>query len=483
MTETPDKGTNIEEEEDVDILPPLSADFEYMRSPNVDRGPKGPTKAASFLQSESKRRLSQDSLCSYEMQDVLNMVGVEAKRAANQREELRKKSAIIRYEPTDSWFSTPMRAWHVDHNRKIVFIFLLFNTVVVLLARFTNFCGVVQEDVPEHPNRFCNEDSWIFMEDHVLSAISFGLFLLMAFRANNAYDRFWEARTAWTSIGGTSRDITSQICYQMKISNEKDKLELGRIVGFIGAIPNLLKLKLRNENNCIPELGEILSTQDIMHIESAKDKPQFCIDVIRYYLTKKVAEGKFTDAQVQSMNQTSFPTIQSFIGTSEKIRNQPLPIIYTMHLRFLIILWLIILPIHWVGIFGWYTIILATLADYAIVGMETMACEIEDPFGYDKADIDLDKICLDIVSRTQEIYKRAVHSDRKYVFEYDQVMRKEFLIRQYSKEEGQCTNTKSTRRLCQSSRERTSSLGSEDVTLQNTKEQSTGSQEHLFGSK
>ena len=457
-----DNVINTEDVEDVDILPPLSADFEYMRSPNVDESPKGPRAASFFLQSESKRRLSQESLCSFEMKDVLNMVGVEARRAANQREELRKKSAIIKYEPTDNWFSTPIRAWHVDHNRKIVLIFFLFNAVVVLLARFTNICGVIQEDVLDRRNRFCDEDTWIFMEDHVLSAISFGLFLLMAFRANNAYDRFWEARTAWTSVGGTSRDITSQICYQVKITNKKDELELGRIVGFIGAIPNLLKLKLRNENNCIPELGEILSTQDIVHIESAKDKPQFCIDVIRYYLTKKVAEGKLTDAQVQSMNQTHFPTIQSFIGTSEKIRNQPLPIIYTMHLRFLIILWLIILPIHWVGNFGWYTIVLATLADYAIIGMETMACEIEDPFGYDKADIDLDTICLDIVSRTQEIYHRAVHSDRKYVFEYDQVMRKENLIRQYSKE-GQCSNTKSTRRPCQSTRERTSSLGSEDV--------------------
>ena len=206
-----DNVINTEDVEDVDILPPLSTDFEYMRSPNVDESPKGPKAASFFLQSESKRRLSQESLCSYEMKDVLNMVGVEARRAANQREELRKKSAIIKYEPTDNWFSTPIRAWHVDHNRKIVLIFFLFNAVVVLLARFTNICGVIQEDVLDRRNRFCDEDTWIFMEDHVLSAISFGLFLLMAFRANNAYDRFWEARPLYCIRGDQSFQIEAKI--------------------------------------------------------------------------------------------------------------------------------------------------------------------------------------------------------------------------------------------------------------------------------
>lgn len=96
------------------------------------------------------------------------------------------------YEPTDPWWRPPLSSWIQETNRFTMFCFVLYNTLIVLLARYTDFCGAPSTN----SSSFCSDD-WILLEDKVLSGLGVGMFLLLAFRANQAYDRFWEGRKVW----------------------------------------------------------------------------------------------------------------------------------------------------------------------------------------------------------------------------------------------------------------------------------------------
>ena len=109
------------------------------------------------------------------------------------KEEVRPSNHNVTYDPTHRWWEPPLGAWFPETNREILYLLWLYNAAVVLLARFTNLCGS-PADVDDA--QFCSED-FMLHEDMDLRGFSLGLFLLLSFRANQAYDRFWEGRKVW----------------------------------------------------------------------------------------------------------------------------------------------------------------------------------------------------------------------------------------------------------------------------------------------
>jgi putative membrane protein len=66
---------------------------------------------------------------------------------------------------------------------------------------------------------------------------------------------------------------------------------------------------------------------------------------------------------------------------------------------------LVLLTLPW-GVahdFGWWTLPLTIMVSYFMIGLETVAEHVEEPFGYDDDDLDLDGICLAIETSVNEI--------------------------------------------------------------------------------
>jgi putative membrane protein len=310
------------------------------------------------------------------------------------------------------------------------------------LARFTAFCGRSESD--DVYFMICSDD-YMLNEDHVISGLGVGLFLLLAFRANNSYERFWEGRRAWGRIKEVCRDLTRQICFEVHIGSIQNRVsntntnvnvdvddtssdeyvqdcyERRRAIAFVAAFAATLKLNMRGELNTVPELGGLLCFQDILNIEKSRVMPQFCVDVLTYYLQKQVRAGKLTVQEYCTMNETCLGVLADSMGTCERIRKTPIPLSYVLQLRVFLILWLCLYPLHLIGHYGWFTPLLATLVDFAVLGIESMACEIENPFGYHKNCIDLCSFCKGIVANVLEILSRVEHPDRDKVFNYQKV--------------------------------------------------------------
>lgn len=108
------------------------------------------------------------------------------------------------------------------------------------------------------------------------------------------------------------------------------------------------------------------------------------------------------------------------LGSNERIANTPIPLSYVLMLRFFLILWLILYPLHVMPYYGWWSILLCSMVAFAVLGIESMACEIENPFGYDRNDLDLDAFVQGFYNDTQEILRRAEFQERHLIF--DRVM-------------------------------------------------------------
>ncbi|KJA28372.1 hypothetical protein HYPSUDRAFT_155545 [Hypholoma sublateritium FD-334 SS-4] len=85
------------------------------------------------------------------------------------------------------------------------------------------------------------------------------------------------------------------------------------------------------------------------------------------------------------------------LTTLERILTTPLPFVYSVHIRCTVWVYLFFLPFQLVSQFGYYAIPGVAIAAFIYLGFIAAGEEIEQPFGYDDNDLDLDLFCRDII--------------------------------------------------------------------------------------
>ncbi|KAF8161654.1 Bestrophin, RFP-TM, chloride channel-domain-containing protein [Crassisporium funariophilum] len=85
------------------------------------------------------------------------------------------------------------------------------------------------------------------------------------------------------------------------------------------------------------------------------------------------------------------------LSALERILTTPLPFVYSVHIRHTVWVYLFFLPFQLVSQFGYYTIPGVAIAAFIYLGFLAAGEEIEQPFGYDDNDLDLDLFCHHII--------------------------------------------------------------------------------------
>ncbi|KAF7301067.1 hypothetical protein MIND_00670600 [Mycena indigotica] len=102
--------------------------------------------------------------------------------------------------------------------------------------------------------------------------------------------------------------------------------------------------------------------------------------------------------------------IQAFevsLTTLEHILTTPLPFVYSVHIRHVVWIYLFLLPFQLVGMFQWHTVPAVMVGSFVYLGFVAAGEEIEQPFGYDDNDLDLDMFCRDIIRQDILCLKQA----------------------------------------------------------------------------
>ena len=175
------------------------------------------------------------------------------------------------------------------------------------------------------------------------------------------------------------------------------------------------KRHLRGEKG-LQELENILSIQDIRNVQEAEHMPLYCLDIITSFLHESFAAGSIPVELLARMD-FNIGELVLAIGGCERIKNTPIPVAFVVHMRAFLVIWLITLPFVLAKTLAWATMGVCFLVSVAVLGIDAMAVEIENPFGHDYSDLPLASFCEIIAKNVREMLDRSQHPDRKRAFD------------------------------------------------------------------
>lgn len=288
---------------------------------------------------------------------------------------------MIKYNPK-TWFR------HIFAIRRSDTIFIIWKELVAIII-FTLILSYIELNIMHE--ELVSMWGELFA---VYSLIGFVLSLLLVFRTNTAYDRWWEGRKKWGELVNNTRNLAvklSTLC-----PDEESKAFFARM------IPNYafaMKEHLR-QGVKLDELD--LTTEERKILENSDHLP----NIISRWIYQRVHDlkksGHLTQEEVLLVD-INLKTFADIIGACERIRNTPIPYSYSIFLKKFIFIYVSTMPLAIITDFGYLSCLITAFIFYVLVSMEILAEEIEDPFGLDDNDLPTDDLSVKIKNNVKEI--------------------------------------------------------------------------------
>ena len=228
----------------------------------------------------------------------------------------------------------------------------------------------------------------------VYSLVGFALSLLLVFRTNTAYDRWWEGRKKWGELVNNTRNLSLKI--NTVCANKEDRKYFKRM---ISNYPFAMKEHLRSG----VDLNQLdLTEEERNEISSYDHKPNYILKRIYERLEGLKKAGALSEEGYIVVD-TNMKTFSDIIGACERIKNTPIPYSYSIFFKKFIFIYVTTLPLAFVNSFGYYSSLVSIFVFYILVSMEILAEEIEDPFGRDDNDLPTDGLSQKIKDNVNEI--------------------------------------------------------------------------------
>jgi len=241
---------------------------------------------------------------------------------------------------------------------------------------------------------FFPEASFLKNLTTVYSLLGFVISLLLVFRTNTAYDRWWEGRKAWGSIVNDTRSLSSKLSAASLTIEEKNS--------FTRLIPLFVvatKQHLRNQD--LKQEASVVLYLDGLDLSG--HQPLRIIQLLRVEIENLLHKETIHKESWLALNRDLDSLINS-LGVCERIKNTPIPFSYSLFIKKFIFIYVVTMPLAFVPLFGYLSAFISTFVFYALVSMELLAEEIEDPFGSDQNDLPTDQLCLTIQNNCQQIF-------------------------------------------------------------------------------
>ena len=230
------------------------------------------------------------------------------------------------------------------------------------------------------------------------SLIGTSLGLLLVFRTNASYDRFWEGRKLWGGIVNETRNLARQSASWCA----EDRDLANQTIHWTIAFASSTMSRLRGGSQTLGPMQKLLPEGEAAAALNSRHVPLAVLCRITDLIRVARERGLIDSHQLQSMDQ-NVQALTGYCGACERIRSTPLPFAYAVHLRRALMVYCFTLPFALVHRFGLVTIPVTLVVAYILFGIEEIGVEIEDPFGEDTNDLPLEKICATIEQNLLEL--------------------------------------------------------------------------------
>jgi putative membrane protein len=230
------------------------------------------------------------------------------------------------------------------------------------------------------------------------SMLGFVISLLLVFRTNTAYERWWEGRKLWGGLVNTSRNLAIKLHAMLPHGTNAADRHF-----FMHLIPNYA-FALKNHLRRIKRLEEFTETEHLFGHDDhqVKHTPNRIARLLFEKVNELNKRGVITNEQFLTLS-AEVQQFTEICGGCERIKNTPIPFSYSGFIKKFMFFYIMTLPLGYVFAVGYLIIPIVVFIFYVLASLELIAEEIEDPFGFDANDLPTDTIAAGIRETVFEI--------------------------------------------------------------------------------
>ncbi|BCA39767.1 hypothetical protein GKAS_02935 [Kluyvera ascorbata ATCC 33433] len=218
------------------------------------------------------------------------------------------------------------------------------------------------------------------------SILGVAIAIFLGFRNNACYSRYVEARQLWGQLMIASRSLLREVKNTLH-----DDPHVGEFVRLQIAFAHCLRLTLRRQPNRVV-LAKYLSEAHLAQVLAAQSPANRILLIMGEWLAERRRSGALSDILFHSLN-IRLNDMSIVLAGCERIANTPVPFAYSLILHRTVYLFCIMLPFALVVDLHYMTPFISVLISYTFISLDTLAEELEEPFGMENNDLPLDAIC------------------------------------------------------------------------------------------
>ncbi len=204
--------------------------------------------------------------------------------------------------------------------------------------------------------------------------------LLLGFRTNSAYDRWWEARIIWGAIVNDSRTWVRQLLTFIQFEDRNTPVfQTIRDMSLRQIAWNYSLSQHLRKQGPIDRLKGLISKEEMDNLKEKINIPNALL-YLQAEKLKGTYESKLIDAYQFVQLDETLSRLTDSMGKCERIKNTIFPSSYSLLVDLLIYLWVLFLPFGLVDMIGFIMIPTAVSLAFSFLVIDRVAIYMQDPF-------------------------------------------------------------------------------------------------------
>ncbi len=229
--------------------------------------------------------------------------------------------------------------------------------------------------------------------------LGFVLSMLLVFRTNTAYDRWWEGRKLLGKMVNDSRNLSIKLHTMLSEIDEEDREFFKKYICFF---PHLMNRHLSKQSTKM----ELDQDSQYEEVERFPHPPNALVWKIQAKVQELYKKGVISGEQMRMLD-VHISGFLEVCGGCERIKNTPIPFSYSSFTKKFIVIYVVTLPIAYGMSIGYLMVVLTVFVFYVLMSLEVLAEEIEDPFNNEENDLPMDMIAQNIERNVTRIFSEV----------------------------------------------------------------------------
>eukprot|EP00741_Cyanophora_paradoxa_P018095 tig00021037_g17471.t1 len=230
--------------------------------------------------------------------------------------------------------------------------------------------------------------------DRMHTMLSSLIAFLIVFRSTLSYNRYWDGRFKIGAVVKDVRDLCRKVQMLIPAATADDIREKSETMRLGCLYFILLVQHLRGEDR-LEDCGDFITEKEHGLLKTYKRRPLVIITMLTKKITMFARKGLINSFTFESLDKSLLELIGGFNGCDALVFT-PFPFPFAQLLTIFLVFYCWSAPFILVSAFGVFTPLVSFFLTMAFFSIYETSVELEDPYGYDPNDLDLNGMIVAI---------------------------------------------------------------------------------------